>query len=106
MSIAIEITAAGGVRMLHDDAVDLGQLGEVEVSRASHVEFSSGKPDRTDLFVFGSSVVPERGWYVQSAKTLEFLATGFPTRAEALAWEKAHYSPTGAGWAELTGGKA
>ena len=89
MNIAIEITARGGVRMLQDDAVDLRALGSVEVIRASHVEFCNER----------------QAWFVQSAKTLEVLGY-FPTRAEALAWEKAHYSPTGAGWAELTGGKA
>ena len=95
MEIQIELTKEGGIRMLHSDEVDLDEFGEVQVERASHVEFSSGK-----------GRCPGRGWYVQSAKTKEYLAAGFKTRQEALAWEKQHYSPTGAGWAELTkGGK-
>jgi hypothetical protein len=87
--IQIEINERGGVAMLHDDAVNLAELGKIEVSRASHVEFSN---------VSGQ-------WYVQSAKTLQVLHHA-PTRAEALAWEKEYYSPDGEGWAELTGGKS
>lgn len=87
--ISLEITAQGGVRMLQDDAVDLRELGKVKVKRASHVEFSN----KTQL------------WYVQSAKTKKMLKADFKTRAAALAWEKTYYSPSGKGWAELTGGK-
>ena len=89
--IDLQITAQGGVRMLHDDAVDLSQYGEISVSRASHVEFA-----------LGLETGPQRGWYVQSAKTMKILAYGFQTRAEALAWEKYWYSPSGPGWTELT----
>ncbi len=85
--IVLEITAVGGARMLHDDAVDLRELGDVEVTRASHVEFDNKL----------------KVWTVVSAKTGLLLNT-FETRADALAWEKDYYSPTGRGWAELTGG--
>lgn len=80
----LEITPEGGIAMLHDDAVDLSQFGLLEVARASHVEFAE--------------VTQE--WYVESAKTGEKLFWA-KTRAEALAWEKAYYSPGGEGWAEL-----
>lgn len=73
--------------MLQDDAVDLRQFGEIEVTRASHVEFSNTL----------------QKWIVVSAVTMKVLKDDFETRAEALAWEKAFYSPSGAGWAELTG---
>lgn len=86
--IELEITAEGGVQMLQDDAVDLRELGHVEISRASHVEFDNLRQE----------------WYVQSAVTGAYLHWA-RTRAEALAWEKQHYSPSGLGWAELTGGK-
>lgn len=100
--IEMQITAEGGVQMLHDDAVDLGQLGEPTVERASHVEYSDGK---TLIKLANESVtLLARGWYVQSAKTLEILWHGLPTRAMALAWEKSYYSPTGLGWSELTEG--
>lgn len=91
--------------MLHDDAVDLSQLGQISVERASHVEFADGNTE--DFATHEDGVVRffARGWYVQSAKTMVVLKDGFQTRAEALAWEKQHYSPSGAGWAELTGGK-
>jgi hypothetical protein len=86
MPIKLEVMANGGVRMLHDDAVDLKQFGDVEVVRASHVEYDNEK----------------KGWYVQSAKTLKMLKEGIASRADALAWEKVYYSPGGEGWNELT----
>ena len=86
--ISLQIDAQGGVAMLQDDAVDLRELGTVEVTRASNVEFDNAK----------------QAWFVQSCKTLAILKDDFQTRAEALAWEKTYYSPSGAGWTELTGG--
>jgi hypothetical protein len=86
--VTLEITEAGGIQMLHDDAVNLAELGKIEVQRASHVEFDNAKGK----------------WFVQSAKTLVVLRDDFDTREIALEWEKEHYSPGGAGWAELTGG--
>ena len=86
MDITLQITAKGAIQMLHDDAIDLSQMGRIEVTRASHVEWDG-----------------LLGWYVQSARTGEMLAVDFKTRAEALAWEKSHYSPGGAGWKELAG---
>lgn len=88
MNVKLQITAQGGVRMLQDDAVDLRKLGKVIVTRASHVEFCN----RTQK------------WYVQSARTKKYLYRA-QTRAQALAWEKRFYSPSGKGWRELTGGK-
>lgn len=87
--LKMQITAQGGVQMLHDDAVDLTELGSVEMIRASHVEFDNEK----------------QVWFVQSAKTMKILADGFKTRAEALTWEKNYYSPGGDGWSELTEAK-
>lgn len=84
--LQLQITREGGVQMLQDDKVDLRELGSVEMIRASHVEFDNAK----------------QGWFVQSAKTMTVLAEGFASRAEALTWEKIYYSPSGAGWAELT----
>jgi len=92
--IEIEITADNEVRMLHNDEVDLSEFGEVTVTRASHVEFANRN-------LVGC---PRGTWYVRSAKTGEVLASKFKTRAEALAWEKVYYSPSGEGWAELTEG--
>ena len=86
--IQLEITASGGIRMLHDDAVDLRELGKVRVVRASHVEFDNKAGD----------------WTVRSAKDRRLLHRA-QTRASALAWEKKFYSPSGKGWKELTGGK-
>ena len=83
--ISLQIDAQGGVAMLQDDALDLRELGTVEITRASHVEFDNAK----------------QLWFVQSAKTLKFLYWA-KTRIEALAWEKEWYSPDGAGWTELT----
>lgn len=83
--ISLQIGADGSMAMLQDDALDLRQFGEVEITRASHVEFDNAR----------------QLWYVQSAKTLTYLHYA-KTRAEALAWEKDYYSPSGLGWAELT----
>lgn len=85
-TIALQITATGGVQMLHDDEVDLAEFGAAEdfcVFRASNVEWEAG------------------GWYVESAKTGARLASSFETRQAALDWEKAHYSPGGEGWPEI-----
>lgn len=85
MKIMLQITALGGIAMLQDDEVNLSEFGRVEVTRASNVEFDNAT----------------QRWYVQSAKTGEMLRADFVTRAEALAWEKEFYSPTGSGWGEL-----
>lgn len=85
--IALEITSEGSIQMLHSDDVDLREFGPIEVTRASHVEFSN-----------------EHGeWLVTSAKT-GLILNAFDTRKEALEWESKYYSPSGKGWAELTGG--
>lgn len=86
--LKMQLTRSGGVQMLQDDAVDLTEFGSVEVTRASHVEFCN----------------QDQAWYIESAKTSKRLASGFKTRGEAIAWEKAYYSPSGAGWKELTDG--
>ena len=87
MDIKLEVTAQGGIRMLHDDAVDLTEFGKVEVTRASNVEFNN---------VVGH-------WYIQSVKTGYILRDDFKTRKEALDWEKVYYSPGQPGWRELVG---
>lgn len=83
--IILELSADGGLAMLHDDAVDLAQFGQVLVSRASNVEFSN----------------EAQAWFVQSALTGKMLREDFKTRKEALDWEHDHYSPGGQGWGEL-----
>ena len=84
-SIDLQITKQGGVLMLQDDQVDLREFGQIEVTRASHVEFNN----------------ETQCWYVQSAKSLEILRSDFKTREEALSWEKLYYSPDGQGWGEI-----
>lgn len=86
MKIDIQITPEGGIRMLHSDDIDLSEFGPIEVTRASDVEFNNSW----------------KHWEVFSHKTGDLLASGFPTRAEALDWEREYYSPGGDGWAELT----
>lgn len=82
-SVLIQLSRCGGIAMLHDDEIDLKEFGEIEVTRASHIEYAHD------------------GWFVQSAKTLHIIAGGFKTRQAALDWEKEYYSPIGAGWKEL-----
>ena len=84
-AIKLEITAQGGIQMLHDDNVNLAEFGKVEVKRASHVEYNNEVGE----------------WYVASAKTGIILRDDFKTRQEALAWEKEYFSPGGVGWKEL-----
>lgn len=81
----IEILEDGSIKMLHNDAMPVEQLGKVETHRVSNVEWDNDGG----------------GWFVQSAKTGKYLALGFKTRGEALAWEKKYFSPTGEGWKEL-----
>lgn len=84
-NIELEIGPDGSISMLHDDAVDIGQFGALDVTRASNVEFDWLHQE----------------WYVESAATGKKLFWA-KTRAGALAWEKQHYSPSGDGWNELT----
>lgn len=100
MKIQLEVTRDGGIRMLHDDVIDLAELGRPKVVRASHVEFHDGDVSSSELPRGGRGL--RVGWYVQSAKTLVVLKSGMKTRQEALAWEKKYYSPRGKGWTELT----
>jgi len=81
----LQITKSGGIQMLHDDLVHLEEFGEVQVTRASHVEFNNDT----------------QRWYVQSAKSMIILKADFETREQALAWEKQYYSPDEEGWREL-----
>jgi len=81
----ILITKDGGIQMLHDDIAGIEDFGQVEVSRASHVEYDNDKQQ----------------WYVQSAASLKILKW-CQTRKEALDWERDFYSPGGEGWSELT----
>jgi hypothetical protein len=98
----IEIDKDGTIRYLHDDTLDLSELGKRKVRRASHVEFNNNTGK----------------WYVQSAKPCglmghikylfgipagKMLREDFTTREAALAWEKEYYSPDGEGWEELRG---
>ncbi len=91
MSIELQLTSDGGIKMLQSDEVDLYPFGELEVKRASNVEFNNKS---------GNGIVAQ-AWFVESAATGEILKDGFLTRAEALAWEKAWYSPSGQGWKEF-----
>jgi len=81
----INITALGGIEMLHDDSFNLKEFGDIKMKRASHVEFNEKK----------------QKWFVQSALTNIILKDDFDTRKDALTWEKEHYSPGGKGWNEI-----
>lgn len=83
--MTLEITPDGNIRCLYTDEVDLFQLGRLQVSRASHIEFDN------DL----------RRWTVTSTKTSKRLHLA-RTREEALDWECQYYSPGREGWDELT----
>jgi hypothetical protein len=76
----LEIGTDGTIRMLHDDKLDLSEIGRPEMTRASHVEFDNSAGC----------------WYVQSARTLQILKSGFQTRAQALAWKRSGIAPAAA----------
>lgn len=95
--IKLRIAPDGVVRGLWSDAVDWAAIGRVSVRRASHVEFC----DRTQI------------WYVRARRPKSRLRRLLqhvlrrpcgevlhraPTRSEALAWEREHFAPGGAGW--------
>ena len=82
--MTLEVTPDGNIRCLYTDEIDLPQLGRLQVSRASHVEFDNHL----------------RKWTVTSAKTGRRLHSSM-TREQALEWERQYYSPNGAGWKEL-----
>ena len=84
-TIKLEITD-NAIQMLHSDALDFSEFGEVTIVRASNVEFNN----------------ETKAWEVTSARTDKLLKGGFHSREEALKWEKEYYSPDGAGWVELT----
>jgi len=102
MDIKIELKG-GSISMLHSDEVDLSEFGEVEVKRASYVEYCDGKTWQYRPAGAEKTVPVPKGWFVASAETLRILKWGFETRAAALEWERAYYSPGGLGWGELTG---
>lgn len=83
--MTLEVTTDGNIRCLYTDEIDLPQLGRLQVSRASHVEF--------DNYL--------RRWTVTSVKTGKRLHLA-QTREQALDWERQYYSPGGRGWDELT----
>jgi len=83
--MVLEVTPDGNIRCLYTDEVDLSELGRLNVSRASNVEFDNHL----------------RKWTVTSAKTGKRLHSAM-TRESALEWESQYYSPGGRGWDELT----
>lgn len=84
--MTIEILPNGNVRSLYSDKIDLTKLGKATIHRASHVEFNNKR----------------KMWEVRSAKTKVLLFATQDTREDALEFEAEYYSPTGAGWKELT----
>lgn len=82
--VQIQITARGGIKMLHSDSVDLAVFGDAHIERASEVEFDNlGKK-----------------WFVRSSSTGVIVGRGFCSRSEALDWERDYFSIAGVGWRE------
>lgn len=70
MTTELRIDPAGGVRCVYDEAIDLNVLGQVTISRGSHVEPS-----------------PTGGWTADLAPVNGPRLGPFPTRRAALAAE-------------------
>ncbi len=83
--MTLEVTPDGNIRCLYTDEIDLPQLGRLQVSRASHIEYDNRL----------------HKWTVTSAKTGKRLHSSM-TRESALEWERQYYSPGERGWSELT----
>ena len=83
--MTLEVTRDGNIRCLYTDEVNLSQLGQLSVSRASYIEFDNHL----------------RKWTVTSVKTGKKLHSAF-SRENTLDWECKYYSPKGEGWDELT----
>ena len=93
----LRIAPDGSVQGLWTDEFDWPAIGQVSVTRASHVEFCARR----------------QMWYVRAGRLksrvrrLLQLMLDRPlgeilhwarSRADALEWEQAHYEPGGAGW--------
>ena len=72
---ALVFTPDGNVRCLWTDAIPLGELGRLEVHRASTIEFNNEQQ-------------------VWEAKVQGSLLFSHSSRAECLAWEHQHFNST------------
>jgi hypothetical protein len=70
------IDAAGQVRCLYDEAIDLAALGQLSISRGSHVEPTSGGSWKADMSPLhgpllgpfdnrSTAVAAEQGWLTE-----------------------------------------
>ena len=73
--IVLRIDPAAQVRCFYTEAIDLAQIGRLEVRRASTVEFNDNNQQ----------------WEVRDPSGL--LLYSHPSRATCLAWEQEHLQP-------------
>ena len=93
----LRITPDGRIRGLWDDDVQLGELGVIHVSRASHVEFD----DRQQCWTVREVTPRNRIWRLRQrllGRPIGGVLHQASTRASALAWEHQHFQPGGPGW--------
>ena len=74
-SIVLRIDPSAQVHCFYTEAIDLAQIGRMEVRRASTVEFNDNN----------------QHWDVRDLSGL--LLYSHPSRANCLAWEQAHLQP-------------
>ncbi len=95
----LRISPDGVVRGLWNDELDWRALGQLNVRRASHVEFCS----RTQSWCVTSGR-RRNAFQLLLRRLLRLSARGVlfsaPTRSEALLWEATHFGPGGPGWPE------
>ncbi len=95
----LRISPDGIVRGLWNDDLDWRVLGQLDVRRASHVEFCS----RTQSWCVTSGR-SRNAFHLLLRRLLRLPARGVlflaPTRSEALRWEAAYLGPGGPGWPE------
>ena len=72
------VNADGGVKCIYDEALDLRELGKIQITRASHVEPDSegnwwadmgpsGGPVLGPFGTRGGALAAERGWLLRSS---------------------------------------
>ena len=73
------LTAQGGMRMLHNDQIDIKKFGTIKINRASHIEYNNNKQ-------CWEVMLPKK-WYQFFKKYGNVIKTNLTSRQDALKWE-------------------
>jgi hypothetical protein len=98
--IRLRISPDGCIRGLWTDEISFGELGTMQVRRASHVEFD----EKRQCWCVRSAThagLHARMWHWLTGNGRRTVLHRAGTRHAALAWEHDHFEPGGPGWNEL-----